>query len=477
MSEKYILALCVALSLLVHSHFTLDGFGEPDAGFLAYDAVLSHHDGMSRAYPLVDYRIWSSPLYIHYLKKSLDWGLPISGLPSLMNWSNIVVGSLILIPLYLLGKRLIGSEAAAVGCVLYSLTPAYWLANIYGMPHLPAFGFLVTALLLFLHSLESQGGKFQGSIILAAACMIAAGSLKADILLCGGAFLGVLISQRKWNIRNIAWAVIIVSIGVGAVITYTSILNVSKVSVANFASNWNERFPFTLEAILNKHNDRAIVLTGGPILFLAILSALLYGTLMRKEHRRFVAMALMWSLPTLLFWGLKFSNSARHNMAVFFPLVLLVGLFLCSNITPGRWRYVALAVLLITNYGSTSGRDSVNFPSSRIFESSLDLQHKISKLHDAGKKFAALEGDKKLWLGFDSNPYVFFEVIANAKSYEFSGPGIKVVTKEDKIQLIALKYDANQESALKYAETWRDRDGWVVSSAEYDLRKFPQSSN
>ena len=86
----------------------MEGFGEPDAARLAGDAIIWHLTG-EPSLAVADYRIRTSPLYIHAMKKCLDWGLPAARLPALVNWGNAVIGSLAAALIYLLARRLANS--------------------------------------------------------------------------------------------------------------------------------------------------------------------------------------------------------------------------------------------------------------------------------------------------------------------------------------------------------------------------------
>ena len=152
--ELIILTGCVILSIFVHGFFVMDGFGEPDAARMAVQAAGWHQMGRI---PILSYPVRVSPLYLHTMKAVLDFGCPLHRLANLMNWANVIIGGLTLIPLYLLWRYLSTPKAAAIGCLLYSFTPTFWHASNYAMPNLPSFAFFVCALLLFAMSLRHSG--------------------------------------------------------------------------------------------------------------------------------------------------------------------------------------------------------------------------------------------------------------------------------------------------------------------------------
>lgn len=174
-----------AASLLLHAVLVVEGFGEPDAARLGNDAVLWHFTGRLRVGGGT-YRPYTSPLYIHLLKKSLDAGVPVAALPALINWANVVIGALMIPLVWLLSRRLAGERAALGMCALCLFAPAYWMAANYGMSHLPSFVFFLASLLLFAAGIDRRGRVFAAFLAAAALCLVLSCALKADIILCGG---------------------------------------------------------------------------------------------------------------------------------------------------------------------------------------------------------------------------------------------------------------------------------------------------
>src|SRR5260221_7742000 len=116
--ELILLALSAFLALFVHWHFCLSGFGEQDAARLAGDAIHWHENHVIFMAE-VDYRLRTSPLYIHALKLALDHGLPIRALPKLMNGFSVVCSSVCLGGLYFLFRRLTDRHIAAAATAMY----------------------------------------------------------------------------------------------------------------------------------------------------------------------------------------------------------------------------------------------------------------------------------------------------------------------------------------------------------------------
>ncbi len=100
-------------------------------------------------------------------------------------------------------------------------------------------------------------------------------------------------------------------------------------TLSGFLSSWNTRFPFRWAQLVDPKNNAPITHASGTLLFAVILLALAYGLVRRGASAcRAISRSGIWGLTPLLFWGLKPGNSARHNLPVFAPLVLLAAGFL-----------------------------------------------------------------------------------------------------------------------------------------------------
>ena len=116
-----LLGAAVLLSIVVHGEFVIHGFGEPDIARLVVAAGEWHLTGHTL---YQSYIFRTSALYIHLLKKLLDFGLPLASLPAFLNWVSVVLGSLTMIPLFFLWKRLGDGGVAGMACILFLFTPA-----------------------------------------------------------------------------------------------------------------------------------------------------------------------------------------------------------------------------------------------------------------------------------------------------------------------------------------------------------------
>jgi hypothetical protein len=412
--ERLLLAGAVALSIVFHGSFVIRGFGEPDAARLAVAAGEWHATGTS-LYQSYIYR--TSPLYIHALKKLLDLGLPYTALPAFLNWASVVIGSLTLIPLYLLWRTLADRGVAALACVLLSFTPAFWVANIYGMAHLPSFSLFVTGLLFFTRGLDRSGGAFAFHMVISAVLGILAVCLKADMILSCGAFLGVCLLRRKANVRTVALALAIPALAIFEVTLYARWIAADLGGLGAFAGAWSERFPFTIDALRDGYNRTILANSMGYVVYVLCVLAIAYCVMMR-EHTRELVLVALWALPTVMFWGLKLGNSARHMMAAVAVLVFLAALVVRTRIR-AVWLLGSVTVCVLTlNYVLGPPKGNTISPTSQLHILRRVVQDYVGNLHEGATSFALLPMPAKMFVGGPGAPYAVFDVMARAKAIE-----------------------------------------------------------
>jgi hypothetical protein len=409
----YILLGCVGLSLLLHGLSVVQGFGEPDAARFTVLAEEWQQTGKIHTY---SYHIRTSPMYIHSLKVLLDLGVPLKIMPALLNWLSVLVGSMMLIPLYLLWRNLTRPSISFLGCLLFSLSPAFWLANIYGMAHLPSFALFILSLLLL--AVWVEGKEHSKNVILWTAVLLAILSvcLKADLILCFGAYLGLVLCLKAASKRNILIALAIPLVSLLGVVLYAKFLPATSPILTASVSEWKTSFPFTFESLKDPVNRMIPVRSTGLFLFGASLAGAGY-CLIRRRHRLLLVFALSWALPLLLFWSLKMGNSARHMMAGFCPLMFLAAV-MAGEVLKNSWaRWAVVLVILAGNYFSSSdgGTDS---PTAELHRLKNIVNEFTQMRHPIAQAFVEVDGvENKVYAGSTTIPYVEFEAFVYAESF------------------------------------------------------------
>jgi hypothetical protein len=411
--EGLILTACVGLSLILHAISIITGFGEPDAARLATFAVEWHHSGTIHEY---SYALRTSPLYIHGIIILLDLGIPQGVIPHLMNWLNVILGSLTLVSLYLLWRQLSRPLTSGIACLFFSATPAFWLANIYGMAHLPAFALFITSLLLFSQSMTGTNRNAITWMAASAVLAVLSVFLKADIILCFGAYLGMAICMHSTSKLNIMYSFVIPVVALLAVILYSNTILPGMPSLGGSVTTWATSFPFTIQAISDGYNRMIPVRTTGIFLFAACVLSIFY-CLLRRRNMRLLLFCLMWACPLILFWGLKMGNSARHMMAAFCPLLLISSLVAVDIFKRPRLLCTYIAAVLIANYFVSYEGSSIS-PDSNLHRLTKATRLFAYVRHTYADYFADLvEMDNKAYVGNSTIPYVEWSVFLRCSTF------------------------------------------------------------
>jgi hypothetical protein len=427
-TEWILLVVGTVAAFLLHTHYRLTGFGEQDAARLAGDAIHWHFEG-SIDMTKVDYRMHTSPLYIRTLKLLLDHGLAIRALPRWMNSASVFMSSACSVGLYFLFRRLATPAIAGAAVVLYSLTPAFWLGSVYGMPTLPSLTFLVFGALAFGAAVDQPTWKslrFAAFIGLCALLSTTAFALKADMALSSGVLLTVLLARGRFKLVPLASIVLVVGIGTLFTIAFAHHMSLPPPvvdapkdthAVSGFLSSWNGRFPFQLSLLLDPKNNAPISHAAGTLVFALCLLALCQGLLAGKRRALQILSTAAWGLPPLLFWGLKPGNSARHNLPAFPSLVFLAVVMLFQLVGNTAWRAWLLIVLLfglgqldLTGFGSVT-------PRADVIVATEQTQKNTSALHQRAHDFMSSPNPKKAIIETEYLlPYSEFEAWAAAKA-------------------------------------------------------------
>ena len=476
-TEWIALAVGALSAFVLHTHFRMTGFGEQDAGRLATDAINWHFEGFIDM-AKVDYRLHTSPLYIHSLKLLLDHGLAIGSLPRVMNGASVFASSACLVGLYVLFRRLVSPAIAGAAVVLYSLTPCFWLGSVYGMPTLPSLTFLVFAALAFAAAVDVgtlKSPRFAGFIALSTLLATLAFTLKADMALSSGVLFMVLMARGRFKPILLPFIALIVLVGTLVTVTYAHHLSIPVAvvepqdphAVSGFLASWNGRFPFQWSLLVDPKNNAPISHAAGTLLFAVCLLALLQGLVGDKRRVLRTLSVAAWGLPPLLFWGLKPGNSARHNLPAFPSLVLLAVLLLfrlAQDNARRAWLLIALVFALgqldLSGYGSVTPRVDVLAATDQV-------QRSTGALHQRAHDFMASPSPKKALIETEYLlPYSEFEAWAAARSPKLRARPKAVLdgpARETRLVLVG-----NARAAKAQAQSLQSQ-GFEVFSLQFSL--------
>lgn len=468
--EWALLLLIVLIFGVLVQHFRLTGLGEPDSARLVNDAFVWHATG-SIPERVADYRAKILPLSIIVLKKVLDFGVPIQKLPSLLNSANAVAGPLMLIPLFWIWRRLTDGKTALLGILLTIPVPAFWIANLYGYPHLPSLSLAISSLAAFLGYLQSRGYKRLCLGLLAAALMCLATCVKADTILLGGVFFGlVYTTERRWFSRQqvMAGVIVFLAAALPLVLEKIAIPVTSDVNGQQFLADWSHRFPLSRYAFFGPSNLFVSAHAGGPLLLLA--SFISAGILLTNhKNRELLLIIAMWSIPSVFFWGMRPGNSARHLLLPLLPLGMVTATAIRILFAEKCRQWGALCALLIGSYVSTGTSGATIAPGSNLFSSPRYIQKRIDSSMALGSNFQA-HGKKVMVVGGGANPYMEFGIFSHTNRLRYlgsdgphKGQAWEIEDKNGQSYKLLFKYVTSESGRLMAVNNGRKRGFEVVA--------------
>jgi len=448
----------ILVTFAVHCPYVLrDTFGEHDAARLANDAIRWRLTGQLAGSSWADYRVRSSPLYVLWLKTLMSSGaVQPQDVPAWMSWLSAVAGAAIAGGLYVLARRVLPWEGAGAAVGLTLLAPAVWQGSIYGMPHMPAYAFLVWGLVLFDAALASK----RPVMLLFAAWLlfVLAGLTKADVLVCSGATLGLVLLDGRRVGRGLAWAIgLVITAGLVCAFLPQAFLSRGEASATGFVSNWSSHFFIGLDGGAWLYNLRALLIGGGVAAVPAAVVGLV--VLLARRRGRLVAFALLWALPLILLWLVIRANSARHNMAAYFGLFLLVAGAIWQLRLP-RARTVArvalVGIVAAVSFFAFPFHPNTRFPSGRLHAGSILLKRQWARLHRIADSINAHDADKKAYIGKAEGELVLFQVLARAAELETLEPPPELMIANPEDEPVFM-YTVTEEDGASYTMFFRHR--------------------
>jgi len=116
--KAYHLPLLLIISIVAHFPFVLNGFGEIDATKIAVSVIDMLNYGADAAFANL-YFSDVIPLYILYLRGFMKFlNYDYTYLPLIMNYTNAVFGTLVIIPAFLLIRQIFNNSTIAFCSVL-----------------------------------------------------------------------------------------------------------------------------------------------------------------------------------------------------------------------------------------------------------------------------------------------------------------------------------------------------------------------
>ncbi|MBI5739874.1 MAG: hypothetical protein HZA16_04055 [Nitrospirae bacterium] len=474
--RQYYLPLLLIISIISHFPFVLKGFGEIDATKIAVSVIDMLTAGPDAAFANL-YFTDVIPLYVLYLKwsmKLLDYDYSL--LPLVMNYTNAVFGTLIIIPAFLFIKQLFRSHEIAFYTVMALIfAPSYYQSTIMGFPHLISFFFLLVSLNFYLYGItHERKGAASFPMFLSCAFLTAAFLFKSDYVLSTGIFFGILLMEKVKDKGKIAAALLIVfTAGILFMVFRNLILGttggttMSKEGLSKWY-NFSLIIPSTIGYFIAQ--TKPVAYGAGLVTF--CLGGISFIYYLIKKRLDVLTFFISWAAAPTIFWLVMIGNNARHNMASTLPLLTIIVIFFHEKFP--RYASALAAMLVLGNFFVTAPSYSILTPSGNLLKSTYLLNDRMTMFQSRAKEIAAIKEDKIAVIGTFHNPHVVLEIIRSSPDYEAVKIGrenyrVRAGGKEYVfIYLVVIKPEDLGEGIDYLLTEYRLKDH-VFVSATYDL--------
>jgi hypothetical protein len=481
-NRPFLLLLLFIISAASHLPFVLKGFGEMDATKIAVSVIDIINNGSEAEFANI-YFSDVIPLYILYLKLSMKlFNNNYSYLPLVMNYTNAVLGTLTIIPAFLLINMLFRNTTVAFCSVLALIfAPSFYQATIMGFPHLVSLFFLLVSLCFYLTGLDtSQGRTVRLMMTLSCIFLTIAFLFKADYVLAVGTYFGFLLIRRvKERNKIISPFVVVFLAGIFFLLFRHLILGSTEGTTmsADGMSRWFDFFFTGLGIItsydLFKYQTTPIIYGAGMVTFFAGIAAMFY--LLYSRNRDALILIFSWAAAPTFLWFIIGGNNARHNMLSVLPLLVII--VTCLYRLSPRFVVPLTTMLILGNFFVTSPSSSITRPSGNLFKSHDILENRMIEFHSRAQEIVSIDDVNIAVLGYFHNPHVIFELLRSVPSYEAERIGredYRIKTGDREYVFLYIDRDRSYDEMYDISIHRHQLNNRLFVSATYDLTPLSQ---
>jgi hypothetical protein len=482
--ERRLLVALLLVNLLVHVELVFDTFGEPDAVRLALDALFWKANGGLVA-ELASYRPRISPFYLAAVRGLLELGVTPRALPGVLNDLGVAIHTLALAAFHLVARRVVGRRVALVASAWFACTPAFFVAGLYGMPHVIAVAALLGALVAVDRALETARA---GPWLLAAALYLVAAGTKADTMLTTGGALAWVWARGRLGVGTASRVALVVGVPSLVVIALGAALvgdggaasGPPPSDTSAFLADWSASFPFSLAMFFTERNTAVNLGTLGPVMLVGVVVSCFFAA-RDRVLRPLLVVATVAALPLCVFWCFREGNAARHLLAAV-PLVLVVAASaLERSVTSATRVAIVAAGVVLVGYFAQPARGSPLTPTSRLVRGAVRMQVKLDRDVQDARRALARPSDRLALLGSATVDALLYERLRDARLVRVGpSPGapdtapdrppneLVVEGPDGRRAAVRRYYLLDEASARALARTLR-AEGWSVASIEWPL--------
>jgi hypothetical protein len=481
-NRPFLLFFLLIISAASHLPFVLKGFGEMDATKIAVSVIDIINNGSEAEFANI-YFSDVIPLYILYLKLSMKlFNNNYSYLPLVMNYTNAVLGTLTIIPAFLLINTLFRNSTIAFCSVLALIfAPSFYQATIMGFPHLVSLFFLLVSLNFFLFAIDHENKNTMYPFMLFSSVSLTFAFLfKADFVLATGSYFGFLLMRKvKDKFKIINTFLVIFIAGILFLLFRHLILGPTEGTTmsADGMSKWFDFFFTGLGIItspaLFKYQITPIMYGAGMVTFFSVIASLIY--LIYKRDYNILIFIFSWAAAPTFLWFIIGGNNARHNMLSVLPLLVII--VICLYRLSPRFVILLTTMLILGNFFVTSPSSSITRPSGNLFKSHNILENRMVEFHSRAKEIASIDEDNIAVLGYFHNPHVIFELMRSVPSYEAVKIGredYRIKTSDREYVFLYIDRNLSYDDIYDISINTYQLNNHLFVSATYDLTPLSQ---
>ena len=481
-NRSYHLPTLLLISIAVRFPFILKGFGEMDATKVAISVIDMITHGSEAAFANF-YFSDVIPLYILYLK----WFMKLlnnnySYLPIVMNYTNAILGTLIIIPSFLLINNLFKNSIVAFCSVLALIfAPSFYQATIMGFPHLVSFFFVLMSLYFYLGGIDhDDNNKVYLLMFLSCIFLTIAFLFKSDLVLISGAYFGFLLMRKARDKMKIASAFFIILTS-GVLFLFFQQLILGQTGGTTMSSDgmqkWFDFFYTGLGTItspaLFKIQITPIMYGAGIVTFCAGVVSFIYYLF--KRNMDIIYFIISWAAAPTFLWFIIGGNNARHNMSTVLPLLVIIVIFL-YKLSP-RFVIVLTVMLILGNFFVSSPSPAIVRPSGNLFKSHTLLEDRMSEFRSRADEISNIDEGKIAVLGYFHNPHVIFDLMCSITSYEAAKIGredYRIKSGNREYVFLYIDRSTSYDEMIDIAINTYKLNNHLFVSATYDLEPLRQ---
>lgn len=289
------------------------------------------------------------PLYILLGKFFL---LPLGNDNLALSFLSVLLGSLTVVPLYLLSKKMFGNKIAAISSLIFIITPVHWTLSEVALTNIPGQFFLLFIIYLLFNFLNNK----KAIILISGLFGLMLGIRFTEFPIMVSLTILVIFYHRNLKLALYSFLLFIIGISIWLIplvlITGFDQFLSSYQWIANYILKHDTLLgqPFSIKMLLSQRLEKLIFILGlgfTPVILIISIFSLIWIFTMRDYLKDLkIQFLLVWAssylLPLFFIYNLEVP---RYTLPLLAPLTILNTVFIFNVL---KSKIVATIILLLT---------------------------------------------------------------------------------------------------------------------------------